>query len=216
MLDKVENIKVGISILIIWLFHLSAIIGITMGYLDFFAPKTPLNLILSALLLVWVFPSFSNKQWTIVGTMFFIGMLVEILGVNLGWFFGEYAYGENFGVKVLGVPLLIGVNWAVLVLITGVIMNQFEWNIWIKSAFGSALMILIDLPLEIIAPIFDFWEFSGGVAPLQNYVAWFIISFLLHLLFQSFKLKGSIHYAFHLFMAQLVFFSYFAIYFTLN
>jgi putative membrane protein len=216
MIERVESNKLDISVFILWLFHLSAMIGISMGYLEFFAPKTPLNLMTSSLLLLWVFPSFSVKQWAAVGIMFIVGMVVEILGVNWGWFFGDYTYGDNFGIKVLGVPLLIGVNWAALVLITSTLVSYFKWNIWIKSAIGSCLMILIDWPLEVIAPIFDFWEFYGGIAPLQNYIAWYIIAFFLHLLINTMKIKGNITYAFHLFLAQLFFFTYFAFLFNLK
>ena len=30
----------------------------------------------------------------------------------------------------------------------------------------------------------DFWQWPGGVVPLQNYIAWFLISFALLILFQ--------------------------------
>jgi len=48
MLDKSKykiNISVA-SILVIWLFVISALIGISLGFEDWFIPKTPLNLLI--------------------------------------------------------------------------------------------------------------------------------------------------------------------------
>jgi putative membrane protein len=201
------------AIALVWLFHLSAIFGISLGFFDFFIPKTPINLGLSFLLLLWISPAYSWKKTGLIALFFLTGMLVEYLGVNYGLLFGEYAYGSNLGPKFKGVPWLIGVNWAMLVLITGTIANQLMVNRFFKVILGALLMILMDLPLEIIAPVFDFWEFSGGVAPLQNYIAWFIIAAGLHLFFQWGQLKEDTHFSFHLFTAQIVFFTYFAVYF---
>ena len=62
---------------------------------------------------------------------FLTGMITEILGVQWGWIFGNYQYGDALGYKVLGVPLLIGVNWALLTIITGAIAQQFYQNLFI-------------------------------------------------------------------------------------
>ena len=44
------------------------------------------------------------------------------------------------------------------------------------------MMLIIDITLEPIAPILDYWEFSGSVAPIQNYIGWaYIISDTLYL-----------------------------------
>ncbi|MFT5168751.1 MAG: putative membrane protein, partial [Saprospiraceae bacterium] len=59
------------------------------------------------------------------------------------------------------------------------------------------------------APIFDFWRFENGIAPLKNYIAWFGIAILFHFIFQSLKLKGDTKLAYHLYAAQLIFFIYF-------
>ena len=39
--------KTNLAIGIVWLFHISAIIGMLIGYESWFLPKTPLNLIIS-------------------------------------------------------------------------------------------------------------------------------------------------------------------------
>jgi putative membrane protein len=199
---------------LVWLFHVSAIIGISMGFFGFFVPKTPINLSLAFALLIWTTPWYSLKKAVIVFLFFSVGMLVEYLGVNYGLLFGTYAYGDNLGPKFAGVPWLIGLNWAMLVLITGTLASQLPIRRFFQVIIGASLMILIDIPLEVVSPVFDFWEFSGGEAPLQNYVAWFLIAAVLHAIFQWGELKENLAYSLHLYLCQLLFFTYFAVYYS--
>ncbi|MEM1124400.1 MAG: carotenoid biosynthesis protein [Bacteroidota bacterium] len=197
------------AVLIIWLFHISAIIGVSLGFFNFFIPKTALNLLVSFFLLCWVFPIDTLQKVAATSLFFFVGMFVEYLGVNYGLLFGDYSYGQNLGIKFQGVPYLIGVNWAMLVLITGPITNRLKVAKPLKAIIGATLMILLDIPMEVAAPIFDFWEFAGGVAPLQNYIAWWLIAVVLHAVFQGMNLLGNYRFALHLYLCQLLFFIYF-------
>lgn len=201
-----------IAIGILWLFHVSGIIGISLGFQEWFASKTSLNLLIMFLALVLFYPLDSLKRWSFFILFGLLGMLAEYLGVTFSLFFGEYAYGENFGPKVLGVPILIGVNWAMLTFICGGVANQLSDNIFLKSLLGTFMMLFLDLFMEKVAPIFDFWEFSGGYAPVDNYIAWGIISFIFHLVFHVFKIKGQFLVSLHLYLVQLAFFIYFYVY----
>lgn len=203
------SLRLWISIAIIWLFTVSGIIGISIGYKDWFLRLTPLNLGVYFLLIFWN----ADTKITLLKAVFVpfvIGMLVEYLGVNYGLIFGTYEYGENLGVKVAGVPWMIGVNWGILVYCTAVISKQLTNNIWISSSFGALLMVLMDIVIEKVAPRFDFWEFENGVVPIQNYIGWLVTAFIAHLLFQYYYKKGSLGLSIHVFMAILVFFGVFA------
>jgi len=202
-----------IAIGVLWLFHVSGIIGISIGYQDWFASRTGLNLVIMFIALIAFYPMDSIKKWILFFTFGVLGILVEYLGVTFGLFFGDYAYGSNFGPKILGVPLLIGVNWAMLTFICGSVANKLSDNVFLKSLLGTFMMLLLDLFMEKVAPIFDFWEFTGGYAPIDNYIAWGVISFIFHLIFHLFKVKGNFLISFHLYMVQLVFFIYFYVYF---
>ena len=114
-----------ISIGIIWLFHLSGLVGLLYIDKNLFASLTPLNLFISSTLLFVNQKSLKKKEIIIVFLIFSIGMIAEILGVNYGLIFGKYDYGDNLGLKLLGVPLLIGLNWVVLTFICGSISNHF-------------------------------------------------------------------------------------------
>tara|TARA_B110000503_G_scaffold143727_1_gene247688 strand:+ start:4267 stop:4926 length:660 start_codon:yes stop_codon:yes gene_type:complete len=202
ILIKKEHYAIGI----LWLFQISAIVGIILGFQDWFIAKTPLNLIIQLTLLVWVFPIKNAKQTFLLLLFFTLGMTAEIVGVATGFPFGKYAYGTNLGFKFMEVPLLIGCNWAVLVFCGAAIANRLFSNIWIKSFFGGALMVLLDIPMEIVAPAFDFWEFVSH-APIENYFSWFFIGAVMHFLFHTLHLKGNFSFSIHLYLAQFVFFA---------
>jgi putative membrane protein len=64
------------------------------------------------------------------------------------------------GTKVMGVPLMIGVNWCILIFITGFIAQFFLKKLWSKALLGTALMLTLDLVMEPVAPVLDFWTFT--------------------------------------------------------
>ena len=76
------------SIGIIWLFQVSAIIGITLGYQDWFITKTPMNLIIVISLLVWNYPINTVTKALVVLSFFSAGMLAEWVGVHYVFLFG--------------------------------------------------------------------------------------------------------------------------------
>jgi putative membrane protein len=210
-MQKPTNLQIAIGTL--WLFHVSGIIGISLGYSDWFVTRTSMNLYVLIIVLMLFFPLDNTKKIATFLSVGTLGFFVEYLGVNFGYFFGEYSYGENLGPKFFGVPWLIGANWAMLVFITGCIANKIIKNLWIRALIGAFLMLFLDFFMEKIAPIFDFWEFTGGVAPLDNYVAWGAFAFLFHLIFQWQKMKGSFLLSLHMYIVQLVFFIFFYVYF---
>ena len=197
--------KQNISIGLIWLFHLSGIIGIIYTDESWFIKATPLNLLISFILLI------INIEWTkkllfLVLLCFSLGMFAEILGVKFGFIFGEYSYGETMGIKFMDVPLIIGFNWCILVFITGSISSAFFDNLWGRILTGIGLMLFLDLIIEPVAPVLDFWTFKSGLASIHNYVGWTIIAFPLQLVFQKLKLKIDGSFPFHLFILQCLFF----------
>jgi len=198
--------KQTISVFIIWLFVISAIVGIYLGYLGWFIPKTPLNLLLGAGLLFWNIPINSLKKIGIWCIAFSVGMLIEIIGVQTGNIFGDYYYGENLGIKFKEVPYMIGINWAVISFITAAISSRLTLNFWGSVIIGSCLMLGLDFLMEPLASIFDFWHFEGGIIPIKNYIAWFITSFLLQTLIRKTIVFEDSYYPIHLFISQVIFF----------
>lgn len=203
-------IKSNISIFAIWLVTISGLIGIWLGHGDWFLPKTPFNLLLGMALLYWNFPI--KRVWPnllIWSLVYIVGMSVEMIGVNTGFLFGNYWYGENLGPKVMNVPLLIGVNWVVLTFLTANIAKRFIRKSWMASVLGAVLMVLLDFFIEPIAPIFDYWHWQSGVVPLRNFIDWFVISFLLQLLVRKYVPEEKHPFPLHHFASQLLLFVFF-------
>ena len=199
------------AIFLIWLFHISGIIGISMGHQQWFIEKTPLNLLACIALFVLIFPMNTIKKWMIFGLFFCVSIFAEWLGANHSLLFGSYDYGNNLGTKIDGVPLFIGVNWALLTFITAVIAKKMHQNFWIKSLIGASLMVLLDIFMEQLAPQFDFWSFGDHV-PLENYITWFVLAFIFQLIYNKAEIKGNYAISFNLFSAQVVFFGFFVLF----
>ena len=134
-------------------------------------------------------------------------MVAEGLGVNYGLIFGSYSYGDALGWKIWGVPWLIGVNWAILVICTAAIADHLQEQLWMKILLGVGLMLLLDAVIEPIAPILDFWTFEGGTAPSQNYLGWFLVALPLHVFYHLFKVKLEGTFTHHLYLLQVLFFT---------
>ncbi len=196
-----------VSIIIIWLFHLSGLLGLLYIDKNLFASLTPLNLFISTTLLFVNQTKASRLKFFIVFMIFFVGMLAEILGVQYGLIFGNYEYGNNLGLKLLGVPILIGFNWIVLTVICGSISEKIFNNSKVLAIiFGVVLMLILDLTLEPIAPVLDYWEFSGSKAPIQNYIGWGLTSLVTQCLYQYFYKNKEFIFSLNLFIAQFLFF----------
>ncbi len=200
---------------LIWLFHLSGIIGISIGFEQWFVPKTSLNLVVLLLVTVLFFPLKKIKSLAVFAGVAVVGFIAEALGVNFGWFFGDYSYGDNLGPKLLGVPLLIGINWGILSLISANLAEQILTHQpkIIKSLIGATLMLVLDIFMEHSAPRFDFWAFTTQEVPIDNYIAWFLFAFAFNWAILTFKVKGNFSLSLHIYIVQLLFFVYFYVYF---
>ncbi len=140
-------------------------------------------------------------------------MFAEWIGIHYGTLFGTYSYGANLGVKIDGVPVLIGINWALLTFITASISQYFSKNTILQILLGAAFMLLLDYFMEQNAPRFDFWEFKDGIAPIKNYISWFLVAVAFHTLVKWMKITGDLGFSSHLYGAQLLFFVYFFFWF---
>jgi putative membrane protein len=202
-----KNITVKISIFIVWIFHVCGLIGIIYGNKDWFIAFTPVNLFLSFFLLFVTQNELNNKNIISALSIFLIGMIAEILGVNFGIIFGEYQYLDNLGIKIFDVPIIIGVQWILLTFITGSFSAYFFKKSKIKAIFfGAILMVLLDMLIEPVAPEMGFWVFNSLKAPIQNYIAWFVIGIPVQILFHNGIDKKEQTFSFHLLIIQFLFF----------
>ena len=208
LISEISKDKRAIAAVIgfVWLVHVSAVIGIFLGFDNWFIPKTPMNLLLLLVVLVLFNPLLARRSLGVFALIFLIGFLSEVIGVNTGLLFGDYEYGGNLGPKIAGVPLLIGINWAVLVVSTAEISKNFRLNIWLQSAIAAGLMVLLDFFIEPLAPVLDFWSWTYGDPPAFNYITWYIIAYGLIWFYHRARIDGNRFIALHLFLSQLFFF----------
>jgi len=159
-----------------------------------FTAITPLNLLFALLWLFW--GKWPARQVVITGSVIAVAsFFIEAAGVNTGKIFGVYAYGNTLGPKLLNTPLIIGVNWFLLIYCTNVISRQLWKRITdrqegsrtglMRSMFivvtGSLLMVFYDLLLEPAAIRLDMWSWECGIIPLRNFLAWFFLSLVFHI-----------------------------------
>ena len=202
----INFVKKHIYIFIILIFHIVGFVGFLINP-SYFKSLSPLNLLLSSGLVLLMS---QQTNWKFYGSLLLIaiiGFFLEVLGVKTELIFGSYYYGRALGLKAFSVPLLIGVNWAILLYCTA----QFSQikNQILNALFGAFLMVFLDFFIEQIAARFDFWYWKNEVIPLRNYIAWFIISFVLNLAFQKRLGQKSNLTAKAFYMIQITFFGAF-------
>jgi putative membrane protein len=145
---------------------------------DLFQQLIPLTLLMNLGLLFIFHGKMDNGFWWKVLVVYLFGFFIEMIGTNTGLVFGEYTYGPSLGPKVFHTPLMIGVNWVMLVYASLVIMSKYFERRYFRVLMAAVLMVVYDFALEPSAIAFDMWNW-GGPVPLQNYVAWLVISFIL-------------------------------------
>jgi uncharacterized membrane protein len=168
---------------------------------------TPFNLLLSATLLLICHKEYNRHFLIFIVIVFISGFLIELAGVRSGAIFGHYWYGETLGLKLFGIPLIIGVNWVMLMYLAGVLSNHSRGNIFVKSLIGGIFPVALDILIEQKAQYFDFWLWLDGYIPLQNYIAWYLISVVFLILFHSLNFNKESRLAPVLYLIQLMFFA---------
>jgi len=199
--------KTTISITILIILYAVGIIGITQGLFGDILSLTPLNLSVSLALLLWNHEKWNGKFIAAIVIVAIVGFFVEVAGVQTGIIFGEYTYGKTLGWQWLGVPLVMGVNWLVLVYCAAAVVSQrAEWDIWLKAFAGAIIMVSMDFLIEPVAIRYDFWSWANTVIPIQNYLAWGLISFILLMIFHKLVPPINNKVAIALFFLQIIFF----------
>jgi putative membrane protein len=140
---------------------------------------TPLFLLFSAALFVYNLARSGNRAaWTWFIFVALGGFAVEVLGVNSGRVFGPYRYGTTLGYQLWGVPLLIGLNWAMVVYGSVALAQRISPRLWLQLPLAALGPTLLDWFMEPVAIRLDYWQWLSGDIPIQNFLAWFILSFL--------------------------------------
>jgi len=217
-INELKNTRYKYSVGFLIIFYFVGIAGfIYAPAREFFSRLTPLALLLSAGFLIWFHqPEFTVKMLLIFGFIFIFSFLIEAIGVKTGLIFGSYIYGKGLGLKLLETPLIIGLNWLMLVYCTKIIAENISGNQTTRLFFASFLMVVYDFILEQAAPLLNMWSWADGKIPIQNYISWYLLAFLFHLLLQKTKTDFSNKLAAPVFLIQFTFFVVLVAYFLIS
>lgn len=178
------------------------------NYKFFFLALVPFNLLLTNFILFLFHRSFTGAFWVFATIVFITGFLAEVLGVHTALLFGHYQYGVALGYQVFKVPLIIGLNWLMLVYASGHLVDSLlKAPFWVKALVAAALMVMLDYFIEPVAVKLDFWTWQDGQIPLSNFTGWFGVAFLLQLYFYKTPFLKNNKLAPFVFVIQFMFFA---------
>lgn len=191
-IHNLKNSKELFLIGILLIFYTVGTVGILLPeHTSYFLSLSFFNLLLSFTILLFARKSRYGQFIFFLLLCYVTGMTVELIGTKTGLLFGNYSYGSNLGTKVNGVPLVIGVNWGILVVTSASIVNHFKASLWVKIIAAALLMTLLDVLMEPVAMESDFWNWSDGTIPFYNFACWFLIALPLQGIYFKFRLVES-------------------------
>jgi putative membrane protein len=201
--------------------HVAGAIGILLGE-EWFVRMTPVNLLVMLLLAIWTEEGSTRNLLTFFAAAWTVGMASEIVGTHTGILFGNYAYGDVLGPGILGVPLLIGCNWFLILRASSgiasrgiAILKRSEVGAtkakssgqWTIPLTGALLATFFDWVMEPVAVRLGYWTWFGdGSIPALNYLTWFIVGWLLLHLAARLRISDDNRFPARLYLIQLVFF----------
>jgi uncharacterized membrane protein len=167
-----------------------------------------------------------QQRWYIWCTVvFMLGVVIELVGERTGVIFGEYSYKTAPAPMLM--PIAIGAAWLGMMLAsTAVVTSLIRVRLWSALSLAqqsgvagciAVCMALFDGFMEPAAVALGYWSWTAPysdsvwlIAPVQNYVAWFCISFV----FAFVGLRTSVvttvlpmpRFVVHTFVAQLLYF----------
>ena len=200
--------KVKYSVYFLILFYFVGIVGFILPITHaLFSTLTPFALLLSTgFLVAFHKPRFTINLFIVFLLIFVLSFFAEMIGVQTGLLFGHYTYGNGLGPKIWGTPVIIGLNWLMLVYCTRIIAGYIFHPAALKILFASLLMVAYDFILEKAAPLLTMWSWKGGIVPVQNYIAWFVLALLFHIMLNRARVRLSNKLALPVFVIQALFF----------
>ena len=172
----------GLAVLLI--LHTVGVVGLLFFPDTDFASLTPLIILISTVL-VLISQSENQLRFLIFFLIAYgIGFGVEYIGVQTGWPFGEYYYESNMAPLIWGTPLIIGANWFILSVGAARWSALITKNALLKIIIAALLMTGLDVLMEPIAIELNFWEWTNPAPPLENYLAWFVVSVIIQVFYQ--------------------------------
>lgn len=131
--------------------------------------------------------------------------LCQALGVNSGFPFGEFAYTNQLGPKLLDVPVIVPFSWLAILIPAWVAADKV---LRYRNVVVAAIIVTAsDAVLEFAADALDLWHWRGGLPTELNYISWFAVSYVAFTILEKYaQEKEPSRIVPHLLFAQLLFF----------
>ncbi len=200
-----EKYRFAVLLGLALLFHIIGLVGIGFLHHEALLQTTPLHLLLMCALLLWSNRAGKPFRWWAGGT-FVLGFVVEWVGINTGVLFGDYTYGAVLGPKMGGVPLIIGINWVIVLAGTCSLCDRPGVPSRQKIITAALLATAFDWLIEPVAVKLDYWTWDDGHIPFFNYASWAGVSLVIASGWYRLKLRAN-HFAVALLWIQAVFFA---------
>lgn len=106
------------------------------------------------------------------------GMILEIGNTYLAH---TYYYSHLFLVEIAGVPLAIGLWWAIIIYCSMLLSDQYNIPWKLRPAMDALIAVLIDIAMDAIAIRLGFWHWSIPLTqewygvPYENFVGWILV-----------------------------------------
>jgi bisanhydrobacterioruberin hydratase len=205
-------------------FHAIGFVGMFFNQ-AFFVATTPLNLLLMFGLLLYTQSNINLSVILFFVLCFAVGIYVEIIGTSTGMLFGNYSYNQKLGPSIKNVPLIIGINWCIIMYCCGMAVHMMLQNLSQKIEIssgkkpspliqifsvisdGAMVAVLFDWIMEPAAIKLGYWQWLGdGEIPTYNYLTWFIVSTVLLAGFALLKFEKKNIFAVNLLLIMSMFF----------
>jgi len=120
----------------------------------------------------------SMRVFEIISCAFF-GMILEIGNTYIAH---TYYYNNLFLVKIVNVPLAIGLWWAVIIYCSMLLSDQYNIPWRFRPAMDALIAVIIDIAMDAIAIRLGFWYWSIPLTqewygvPYENLVGWILVT----------------------------------------
>ena len=173
---------------------------------DFFRHLIPVNILLTTLLILIYHRPITLRFILLTLLVAILGYGSEVAGVKTGFLFGDYSYGSILGPKVAEVPVIMGLNWVLMVYGGLAVASRTGSGIIPVCLLSAVLVTTSDIIIEQFALMTGMWTWEGGDPPLRNYMGWFLVSFILSLSNYRFVQPGTRKVAIHIYIYQMILF----------
>ena len=192
----------------LYVFYLVGVIGLMWEMSrPLFLKLTPVALLLSFFVLgIFYQHTFKLKTYVTFLLIYVLSFVIEAIGVHSGAIFGNYHYGSGLGIKLFDTPVMIGINWLMLIYVTASVVDKLKLSTSLSILLASIGMVIYDMVLEQMASVMDMWYWQNNHIPVQNYISWFVISVVFQTILKMMQVRTDNKLAVTVFVCQFLFF----------